>query len=231
MTQDPKAGDGFPPMSILTTAAGPSEPAAEYLPFRLQTGRGDVECRSYPAPGARHAALWVGGIGGHFDSPARGLYPQLCRELQNHAVASLRVRFRYPTDLAESVQDVLAGLAFVRSEGAEEVLLAGHSFGGAVVIQAAAASPLVRTVVALATQSYGTEPAARLGPHCSLLLIHGTADRVLPPLCSEVVYRQAREPKRLVLHDGAGHNLDESADEVRRAILGWVGEHLTAELV
>jgi alpha-beta hydrolase superfamily lysophospholipase len=225
----PGDGDDIISMEILDVTR--DRPDGEYLPFRLLTNRGDVTCRSYPAAGARHGAVWVGGVGGDFDTPAHGLYPRLCQELQGRGVASLRVQFRHPADLGESILDVLAGIAYLEGEGARELLLTGHSFGGAVVIQAAAAAGAVRAVVALATQSHGTEPAARLGPRCALLLVHGTADRVLPPSCSESVYRRAKEPKRLVLPEGAGHKLDEAADAVAGEVLGWADTRLLAEAV
>jgi pimeloyl-ACP methyl ester carboxylesterase len=216
-----KRGDEVIPMKILDAARGQAE--GEYLPFRLMTSRGDVLCRSYPAAGARHGAVWVGG---DFDTPAPGFYPRLCREFQERGVASLRVQFRHPADLGESILDVLAAAAFLESEGVRELMLVGHSFGGAVVIQAAAAHETVRAVVTLATQSHGTEPAARLGPRCALLLIHGADDRVVPASVSESVYRRAKEPKRLVLCEGAGHNLDEAAEEARREVLDFAGARL-----
>ena len=44
--------------------------------------------------------------------------------------------------------DVLAGISFLEQEGIGGVSLTGHSFGGAVVIQAASRSPLVRAIAA-----------------------------------------------------------------------------------
>jgi fermentation-respiration switch protein FrsA (DUF1100 family) len=77
-----------------------------------------------------------------------------------------------------------------------------------VVISAGALSPLVTGVVALSSQTYGTELVTELGPRY-LLLAHGTADTVLPDRCSRQLYALAGEPKELVLYDGAGHGLDE----------------------
>jgi pimeloyl-ACP methyl ester carboxylesterase len=196
-----------------------------YYPVRLVTARGEVDCRHYRVPGARRAALWVGGVGGGWDTPARGLYPRLCEDLTEDGITSLRVRFRYPADLDECVMDLLAGLYYLRGEGVEVMGLVGHSLGGAVVIQAAEFEP-VRTVVALSTQSYGAAAVSALAPRCSLLLIHGTADRVLPPSSSEYVFDLAGEPKRLVLYDGAGHVLDEVADDVYRVVREWIVDRL-----
>ena len=199
---------------------------AAYRSLTLSTSRGHVECRHYEAPGARRAAVWVGGVGGGFDTPASGLYPQLCGELVDAAIASLRVRFRHPTLLDEAVFDVLAGVAYLEETGVDDVALVGHSFGGAVVIRAGARSDAARTVVTLATQGYGAGPVSALSPRCSILLVHGTNDRVLPPHSSEYVHGLAHEPKRLVLYPGAGHGLDEAADEVRELVRSWILEQL-----
>lgn len=197
------------------------------LPVILSTDRGDVACRFSPCGTAAAAALWVGG-GGGFDTPAKGLYPRLADQLMADGIASLRVRFRDPLDLVEATFDALAGLAFLEQQGGKRVALVGHSFGGAVVIQAAAASRLAHTVVTLATQSHGADAVARLGPHCSILLIHGQADRVLPPSSSRYAYELAQQPKRLLLCPDADHSLDQAADEVHRVVRAWIVEHLAA---
>ena len=211
-------------MEILDVEVGPEQEG--YLPVRLATSRGDVECRHYPAAGATRAAVWVPGAIGGWHSPALGLYPRLAEEFKGDGIASLQVRYRQPANLAESVLDVLAGLAYLEAAGVEAVSLTGHSFGGAVVIQAAAASPLARTVVALSTQGYGADPVTALAPRCSILLVHGTADEILAPRNAEYVYQLAGEPKRLVLLEGARHGLDEAAEEVYRVIGGWIRAEL-----
>ncbi|MBW4631135.1 MAG: alpha/beta hydrolase [Iphinoe sp. HA4291-MV1] len=198
----------------------------EYHPIKLITSRGSIHCRYYPVESADKAVIWVGGIGGDWDTPARGLYPLLCEVLRKEGIASLRVHYRYPTGLKESILDVLAGLTYLQDEGINEFALVGHSFGGAVVIQAAAQSPDVYTVVTLATQSHGTDPVTELGTRCSLLLLHGTNDQVLSPYCSQHVYQLALEPKRLILYPNAGHGLDEVADEVYLVVRDWIVQQL-----
>jgi pimeloyl-ACP methyl ester carboxylesterase len=95
-----------------------------------------------------------------------------------------------------------------------------------VVIRAASGSPLVRAVVTLATQSYGAGAAAELGPRCALLLVHGLEDMVLPHSASVHVHVDAAEPKRLILLDGTGHNLDEAAGRVADETRTWLQEWL-----
>ncbi|GAB4208731.1 MAG: dienelactone hydrolase family protein [Coleofasciculaceae cyanobacterium] len=201
-----------------------------YYPVKLTTSRGSIHCRYYPVKGTQKAAIWVGGIGGDWDTPAEGLYPQLCQELTSEGIASLRVRYRYSTKLEEAVLDVLAGITFLQDEGIESIALIGHSFGGAVVIQAAAQAEDVRTVITLATQSYGAAPVLELATRCSILLLHGTADPILSPLCSQHVYDIALEPKHLICYPGASHSLDEVAEDVHACVRDWLIKQLKLNL-
>lgn len=194
-------------------------------PVTLETDRGPVQSRYYAVPGGELAVLWVGGVGGGFDSPARGLYPRLAADLTADGVASLRLRFRDPRDLEEAVYDVLCGLSFLGRQGIHHVALVGHSFGGAVVIQAAASNRgAVCTVVTLATQGYGTDPVGDLS--CPILLVHGEADEILPASCSIHVHRKARDPKKLVLVPGTGHALEEASEAVCREVRDWLKAYL-----
>jgi len=56
-----------------------------YTPIRLVTSRGGggggIDCRYYHTVGALKAIIWVGGVGGGWDTPARELYPHLCQKL------------------------------------------------------------------------------------------------------------------------------------------------------
>lgn len=192
------------------------------VPIKLSTDRGEIDARYYESNVPGRAVIFVGGIGGDFDSPAKGLYPRICRELLPRDISSLRIAFRHPNDLDESVLDVLAGLSFLRSEGATNACLVGHSFGGAVVIRAAVHANIVHAIVTLAAQCHGADAIAKVKQECFLLLIHGSNDQVLPPYCSSLIYEKAREPKKLLICEGAGHSLDESAEKVYMAVFGWI---------
>ncbi|MGK7878214.1 MAG: alpha/beta hydrolase [Xenococcaceae cyanobacterium] len=201
-----------------------------YYPVRLTTSRGHVNCRYYSVPGTGRGAIWVGGVGGGllggWDSPAKGLYPRLCQELIEEGIASLRVRYRYENIPQESIFDVRTGLSYLENEGIKVAALIGHSFGGTVVIQSATMETSVSTVVTLATQRSAGSSVSGLAPQCSLLLLHGTADKVLPAFCSEYVYKLAHQPKRLILYEGAGHNLDEVSEAVRQVVRDWIVQKL-----
>ncbi|HEV2146232.1 MAG TPA: dienelactone hydrolase family protein [Longimicrobiaceae bacterium] len=208
--------------------AGPGE--EPFRPVTLETAGGPLSLRYYPAAGARAAAVYAGGVGGGWDTPSQGLYPRLSEELAREGIAGVRVRFRHPTVLDEAVADVLAAARFLREEeGVGTLGLVGHSFGGAVVIRAAAEEPAVATVVTLATQGYGTEPVARLGPRCSILLVHGTGDEVLAAASSQHVHALAREPRQLVVYPAAGHGLDEVAADVYDDVRRWLRAALRPE--
>ncbi len=155
-----------------------------------------------------------------FDTPAQNLYPRLASTLQQEGIAGLRVRFRDPVNLSDSTYDVGCGIEFLRDHHHGRVVLIGHSFGGAVVIRSALASPDVAGVVTLSTQSYGADEVACLAP-CPLLLIHGEEDEVLPPACSVATYEAARKPKEINIVPG-GHVLDESAGQVFETVHQWV---------
>jgi pimeloyl-ACP methyl ester carboxylesterase len=201
-----------------------------YERITLKSQRGEIICRNYPALDAFTGVIWVGGIGGDWDTPARDLYPALCKTLLAEQIASLRVQFRYPGDLDEAVYDLLSGIAFLEELGIHKIALVGHSFGGAVVIQAASYAMTVKTVVTLSTQSYGAGRVLRLPEDCAILLIHGAEDPVLPPSCSQQVYRMAHPPKELVILPSNGHCLEESADKVKVLVYNWIISELKREV-
>lgn len=188
---------------------------------RLETRRGPVECRLYAVPSPR-AAIFVGGIGGNWDTPASGLYPRLCAELPPEGTCCLRVRYRDPSDLNEAEFDLIAAVEYLERRHVTAVALVGHSLGAAAAVRAAARCSAVRTVVTLAAQSYGADGIETLGPDCSVLLVHGLDDRTLSPTCSSQLHAKARDPKRLLLLPKTGHNLDEAAQTVLREVRGWV---------
>ena len=183
-----------------------------------------------PEAAARGAILCVGGFDGGFDGPANGIYADLAAHLPSLGVGVLRLDFRIKTSpgpIEAGTEDVLAGLAWLGESGFQRVALIGHSYGGAIVIRAAARSALAVGAAALATQTAGIELAdlERLPPR-SLLLVHGAADWRLPPRLSEWVYAQASEPKALRILPEATHSLRQQRDALWGILTEWVGEAL-----
>jgi pimeloyl-ACP methyl ester carboxylesterase len=202
------------------------ESVDSYEFVRIETSRGRVDCQYYRAEGADKGVIMVGGIGGDFDTPANNLYPRLCEYLKLIGISSLRVQFRHPTDLVESVIDVLVGLEFLKEEKVRLFGLMGHSFGGAVVVQAAFNDENVKTVVTLSTQSFGINPISSFPEGTSVLLIHGKSDEALPASSSVYAYNLAHEPKKIKLYEDAGHGLEEVSEEVYTEIKDWIRDNL-----
>ncbi|MGF7119112.1 alpha/beta hydrolase family protein [Methanobacterium oryzae] len=198
-----------------------------YTAIILKTRRGDITCRFYSLNETNLGAIYVGGIGGGFDTPANDLYPYLGEKLKLRGISSLRIRFRNSRSVEESVYDVLAGIKFLESEGINKIALVGHSLGGAVVIQAAALSKSIKTVITLATQSYGAENVSNIPSDSSILLIHGLDDPVLSSYCSKQVFDIAHDPKQIITLPGNGHCLDESSEDVHEIVYNWILNELS----
>ena len=217
--------------SLRWTGVARQSDANGVVALRLQTDRGDIETRYHPprtdaaADAKKLGVVWVGGAGGGLDGPARGLYPAACEQLEARGIAGLRLHYRKPNHLVDCILDTLAGVAFLVKEGATDVAIVGHSFGGAVVISAGAVSPHVKAVVPMSSQTYGTELTPKVAPR-AMLLIHGMNDDILSPICSRQIYAAAGEPKEIKLYPGTGHGLDEVRQEVLDLLVRWIPEKL-----
>jgi alpha-beta hydrolase superfamily lysophospholipase len=187
----------------------------------FETPEGGFAGRYHIVQGAEAAILWLGGVGGGFDGPARGMYGRLAESLRHQGVASLRLDYRKPGELVGCVVDALAGVEFLALEGHGRIALVGHSFGGAVAISVGAASERVAAVAALSSQTNGTSTVPLLSPR-PVLLMHGMADTILSAACSRDIYGRAAEPKELRLYQGCGHGLDECQGQVDRDLSDWL---------
>ena len=116
--------------------------------------------------------------------------------------------------------DVLAGVGFLRFSGHGRIGLVGHSFGGAVVIRAGAASEEVAAVAALSSQTWGTGAVNQLSPR-PVLFLHGR-DAILPDTCSRDLYRRAGEPKTLKLYGAAATaSTNAGSRSTPSSAIGW----------
>lgn len=194
---------------------------------QLNTSAGAIHGRLQEAAGDA-AILWVFGGGGGLSGPAGGVYFRLGRQLYPRGITSLELDYRHPGSLQECVLDVRLGIEYLMKQGKRRIVLVGHSFGGAVVITAGAGSDAVVAVAALSSQSSGTASVQALSPR-PLLLIHGTADDVVPDLCSRDIYRRAKEPKRLILYPACRHGLDECREALDRDLRQWLEDVLLVE--
>lgn len=210
-------------LRVLRVGAAPTETDG-VLRVLLETTRGEIEGVLHPVEGGTGAIVCVGGAMGGVDGPADGLYTRLAEALEPEGVTVLRLNYRRPNEFEECVADVLAGCSFLKGIGAMDLVLVGHSFGGAVVIKAAELGSAVVAVVSLSPQLYGTRQVDQLGK--PLLLVHGMADTILSHEASEDIYRRAPEPKRIVLYGEAGHSLIQAKDEVLELLRGWIPDRL-----
>ena len=197
-----------------------------YYPLLLETNRGQVEGRYYPALNAQRGAIFIPGADNGWQEAANRLYPRLCEELPGEGIACLIMHYRNVDDPLESILDVVAGIRYLESQGVRSVALMGHSRGGMIAIYTAVAMPAVRTVVTLATEGVEDGLVKRLGPRCSILLIHGMSDRVVSYTTSEKLYQAAQEPKRLIIYKANDHLLDRAAGEVYQEVQGWIVQQL-----
>lgn len=194
----------------------------------LPSARGPIPALLDAVESATAAVTMVGGADGGFDGPAEALYPTLVEDFAARGITSLRLDFRihkFPNDVDEGVYDLLHGIAALEERGVRRVGLVGHSFGGAVVIDAGVRATSVAAVATLATQTAGAQRTPELAP-TPLLLVHGRDDTRLSPECSQLLYDLAGEPKRLELLDGATHSLRQRREKVRQLLLEWFEAHL-----
>jgi len=197
--------------------------------LRFKTNRGDFDAILHRATDAGQAVVWVCGARGGFGGPGPGTYARMAEQFAGNGITSLRLDYRSANDVFECALDLLAGVAYLKGAGHQPVVVVGHSFGGAVVIAAGANSSHIKGVVALSTQTHGAGMAGQLAPR-RLLVVHGKADTRLPYSCGQQVYDWAKDPKELVLYDGAGHRLEECRDDLESLLGRWIPETLAADI-
>ena len=214
-------------MEVRQVLTGPPAVGDAGAGLLFRTSRGDLPAILHRAQDSRHGVIWVCGARGGFGGPGPGTYARLAEAFRKRGITSLRLDYRHPNVLPECVLDLLTGVAYFKETGHEPVVLVGHSFGGAVVIAAGAASSHVKGVVSLSPQTHGADAAGRLAPR-SLLVVHGKSDTRLPYACALQIYNLAMEPKQLVLYEGAEHRLEECRDQLETLLSEWIPETLAA---
>ena len=197
--------------------------------LRFQTNRGSMDAILHRAPNADQAVIWVCGARGGFGGPGPGTYARMAQQFAGNGITSLRLDYRLPNDVFECALDLLAGVTHLKDTGHQPVVVVGHSFGGAVVIAAGANSSHIKGVVALSPQTFGAGMAGKVAPR-KLLVVHGKADTRLPFSCGQQIYDMAKEPKELVLYEGAEHRLEECRDDLETLLGRWIPETLAADI-
>jgi pimeloyl-ACP methyl ester carboxylesterase len=191
----------------------------------VYTLRGLLTLLWHGEPDATSAVVTGGGGMGGLLGPGDGLYHQLGLRFAEQGIATIRVGYRRPNDVGSCALDLLAAADIAGRGGTRRFVTVGHSFGGAVAIQAAIGMvEYVAGVVTLATQSAGCEEAGRLAG-TPLLLIHGDQDEILPAQTSEVV-RALAGAGEVVIVPGTGHLFSEYAEHLPDLVGGWIERRL-----
>ncbi len=211
-------------LNLRILSVEPGDEIAGARKVTISTTRGPIPLILHSAPEAGRAALCVSGAIGGFDGPAM-LYPRLGLELPRSGVSIARLDYRAPNEFSECLLDAMAALTFLGGIGHQRAALIGHSFGGAVAINAGTISPIVTTVIALSSQLAGAHVVGDLAPK-PLLLIHGSADAILSHESSQAIYDRAGEPRTLEIIPGAGHGLAEASDQVFDRVEQWLLEKI-----
>jgi alpha/beta superfamily hydrolase len=198
----------------------PGEEIAGALKLTIRTSRGEVPIILHAPDSTTRAVVCISGAIGGFDGPAK-LYERLGTELPGKGLTVARMNYRATNDFNECLLDTLATLGFLKATGHERAAIIGHSFGGAVAINAGTISPIAVAVIAISSQLAGAHVVAELKPK-PLLLIHGTADTILSHQSSELIYERAQEPKRLMLFEGADHRMSGKGDELFALVEEWL---------
>ncbi len=159
----------------------------------------------------------MGGVLG----PGHGLYQRFGEYWPARGTAVYRVGYRVPNDLDRCAHDVACAVEMAVEDGAERVVVMGHSFGGAVAIRVAVVmTSEVAGVVTFATQSAGCEVAGALAGR-PLLLFHGDRDELLPMQSSEMVRMIAGHGDLVVLPND-GHLLGRSDETIVERLDEWL---------
>ncbi len=131
-------------------------------------------------------------------------------------------------------EDVLAALDWLEREFARPIVVAGFSFGAAMVLKACCGSEAkdrrARAIVALGlpvgvpgrAYEYSFLAAANLPK----LFLSGARDEFTQPEQLERVVADAAEPKQLIFIPGADHFFTHQLSAMQRAIAHWLKEHL-----
>jgi acetyl esterase/lipase len=171
-------------------------------------------------PGNERVVVMCGGAMGGLLGPGNGLFHALGETFAAEGIGTIRVGYRRPNDLPACVLDLAAATDLAHRNGGRRFVLVGHSFGGAVAVNAGIAlRAMTAGVVTLSTQSAGCESAGAL--QRPLLLLHGDRDELLPVMASQAVRALAGSGELEVL-PGAGHLLTEAADHLRDRLHRWI---------
>ena len=177
-----------------------------------------------PNPAARHTLFYF-----HGNAEDLGDSLPLLRALHDEGFAVLAFDYRgYGRSGGQASEqnvytDTQTVLAYARANLGlvpSACVVVGHSVGGGPAVELAAREPVAGLVlISPFTSAFRVVTRVKLLPfdrfdnlakigrvHCPVLIIHGTADEVIPFAQGQTLFAAANEPKRHVWIEGAGHN-------------------------
>jgi pimeloyl-ACP methyl ester carboxylesterase len=194
--------------ALRITGVEPGDEIAGARRLQLCTTRGNIPIIVHAGETPGRAVLCISGAIGGYDGPGM-LYARLGLELPRLGITVARLNYRMPNEFGECVLDTMAGLTFLRGLQYERAALIGHSFGGAVAINAGTLAQMVTTVVAISSQLAGAHVVAELAPRSvAAAAWHGRHDFVARMLASalrtraETSHAQALPRRRPSLYPG-----------------------------
>lgn len=114
-----------------------------------------------------------------------------CEMLQKRGVARLRLHYRHPNELVDCTLDTLAG----SSSSWKKACRISHSSPTASAARSSFRRARSRSGGADVEPDVGADLAPDVAPR-PMLLIHGTADDVLSPICSRQILRGCQSSQR-----------------------------------
>ncbi|KAJ9101709.1 hypothetical protein QFC21_003047 [Naganishia friedmannii] len=200
---------------------GGSVPGFLHLPHGFASDSSDTAA-------SKTAVILLSGAGGGVTGPS-GIYLSIADKLSSIAhlaIPALRLDYRYPARNKYCCADVMAAMDHLTAAYPDHIsrfVLVGWSFGGAPVLTVGGSDQRVIGCATIASQTAETEGVTSLPPR-PLLLLHGTGDRTLSPICSKRLYEWygSKGDRQLKLYDGDDHALTRNSKEAEEMIVRFI---------
>ncbi len=196
----------------------PGTGSTSSISITISTPRGPVHGQWRPASVTHAAAILLpdapGALGGPFH-----LFDELAVRIQRSGASVLQLEQSVDTFDGRLVC-LLSALTALRRQGVQRMALIGWHSGAALAIAAGSASESVTGVAALAPDTSCADLVAEVAPR-RLLLMHGSADNVVPSVASRLLYTRAADPKELVIFPGEAHDFSVFHQEALDKLAVW----------
>ncbi|MCJ1254951.1 hypothetical protein MMC24_002767 [Lignoscripta atroalba] len=215
---EPKQICNVEPLSI-KVADGPDGAVAAFLHLPQEYTRGQTEGKT------RTAAVLLSGAGGGVVGPS-SIYLSMAEKLASlqDGIPVMRLDYRFPARNKYCVADVHSAMKYLEDRYAvARFVLVGWSFGGAPVFTVGGSDKRVVGCATVASQTADTDGIRSLSP-TPVLLLHGTGDRTLDPICSRRLYQAygSMGHRDLQLFDRDDHALTRNAEKAEEMLSRFI---------